>query len=491
MKRVGDKISAREWNDLSAGARNQIKGGPGCGVLQTSAGRTISARRPLGWDYPWKLLPVWNPNIINGGKSTQGAWCVAVKPGFVNGRDPVITMFRNDTVNSSDDGNGSNKDDSWAFDPTSSSGGGGNSNVVTVYSLYDTEKRVWIGDGNGAFTFNDYESARIAAVIYNSKMGWNATRVVPRQYGTQSSNSNGGATSTNRFFASDSSNGGNSESSSDPAQASQKDSVDIHLTDERQPYLVVRSFREPTAATTTITDAMSANGISSTAGAYPSFFIHEGAQRPHPAEDLAAVFGGTSLDSFTQNLADQNAGYGTRRIVAADIILIADHIGVKTDTMVTVPEAPTGTIVVVSPAFTSSLQRFPYRLSAVSKITPPQYPTMLDRLNGDLTEPTEDQLLIGTLWLLSPPDADDEAPVDETWVPYVQGKTFWNLGYGARNFASGLIVNQAITFPEMSILAGGVASGIVGAELARVNDANNAVVNALNAISLQGYFWTI
>ena len=389
----------------------------------------------------------------------------------------------------SDTADAAHTDDSWDFDPVQSSDGGGSSNTVTVYGLYDTKKGIWISDGDGPFTFTDYESARIAAVMYNSKMGWDLSRVVPRKYGTQSSNGNGGATSTNRFFTQPNDTSSVSTASGSTQTASKVGSVDVHLTDERGPYLVVRSFRDPTAPTTTITDAMSTEGITVTAGSYPSFFIREGAQKPRAAENPTGEI--TTVNSYTQNLEDQNAGYGTRRIVAADIILIADHIGVKTDTMVSVPEASIGTVVVVSPAFTSSLQRFPYRLSAVPKITPPQYPTMLDRLNGDLTEPTEDQLLIGTLWLLSPPGADDEALIDETWVPYVQGNTFWNLGYGSKNFPSGLIVNQAITFPEMSILAGGIASGIVGVELARVNDANNAVINALNAISLQGCFWTI
>ena len=178
--------------------------------------------------------------------------------------------------------------------------------------------------------------------------------------------------------------------------------------------------------------------------------------------------------------------FGTRRIMAADVILTCDHAGVASDVMVADPL--TGNAVIQSAVLTLPTTRWPYRVSSAPRFAPAQYPDMLDRLMGSLTEPDYDNLCLGTLWMVSPPDEPDETFPDSTWQAYPQHFVFWNLAYENQRLLSGrppdpITINTG--------LAGGLLDTIGNAILSQLNDAYAAALRALNPTSMRGYFRTL
>jgi len=244
-------------------------------------------------------------------------------------------------------------------------------------------------------------------------------------------------------------------------------STDLALTADPTPTLKISAFRDAT-------------GLN---GHYPALFKKLGVRKPlEPAPALSGTLE-QNAQVDVQLFPDQ---YGTRRLMAADFLLHIDHMGIRTDTFFADPT--TGNLVIHSPAFTPPVNRYPYRIQTVPEYTAVQYPTMLDRMMGTMDEPNFDQLLIGTLWLLSPPDEGEETQPGPTWQPYTQHFVFWNLGYSNVNEFN-------YTNPQPITIHTGLAFGLLdsigNSMLAPINDAYADVMNGLNETSMRGYFWTI
>ena len=242
---------------------------------------------------------------------------------------------------------------------------------------------------------------------------------------------------------------------------------DEPLTADPVPTLEVIGFRDATGMN----------------GHYPALFKKLGARKPMEPE---AVFSG-SLEQNTQiEVPFFPEQYGTRRLMAADFLLHIDHEGVHTDT--TFADPTTGNLVIHSAAFTAAINRYPYRVNTVPEYTAPQYPTMLERMLGSLDEPNYDELLLATLWLLSPPDEPDDTPPGPTWQPYTQHFVFWNLCYANVNKFN-------FTNPQPITIHTGLAFGLLdsigNSMLAPINDAYIDIMNGLNETSMRGYFWTV
>jgi hypothetical protein len=102
-----------------------------------------------------------------------------------------------------------------------------------------------------------------------------------------------------------------------------------------------------------------------------------------------------------------------------------------------------------------------------------------------------DELLISTVFLLSPPGTDPSAPADGSWTAYVQHSVFYNLLYAAQN-----VVISSPTHPLNPIaiytgLAGGLGDAIANKILQPINDAAAALQAGLAQIAQKGFFWTI
>jgi len=238
------------------------------------------------------------------------------------------------------------------------------------------------------------------------------------------------------------------------------------LTADPVPFIPVRQFRDATDI----------------GESYPAFFKKRGVQNPQSNDPLVAAMMDGSMVAEVPLFEEQG---GTRRILAADIVLHVDHAGIRTDT--TFADPVSGRLVIHSPVITTGPHRYPYHINAVPNFEEPKYPDAVDRLLGMYDEPSYDVLHLGTLWLLSPPDEDSTKPGPD-WEAYPQHLVFWNLGYAG--------INQFNhKQPEPLTLHTGLAFGMLdtigNAMLAPLNDAYALAANALNETSMRGYFWTI
>jgi hypothetical protein len=112
----------------------------------------------------------------------------------------------------------------------------------------------------------------------------------------------------------------------------------------------------------------------------------------------------------------------------------------------------------------------------------------LDIEDGIYQEPTYDEILISTLYLLSPPGTAAGSEPDATWTPYTQHNLFWNLQW-AQNTNINQVPQQEVSF-VIALPSGIIAQPIVNAILANVNDALDQAEAILAAHTLAGQFWT-
>jgi hypothetical protein len=257
---------------------------------------------------------------------------------------------------------------------------------------------------------------------------------------------------------------------------------DIFITDEAGPYLINTGFFNPLLAGV----AQQSDGSALvTAGSYPAFFKRM-VKPPQSAAEVNAALGNESTTTVTFGGLNTNK-QGKSELRSFDIVLRAEHGAIKSDNYLSDPL--TGTATITTPAFTASPTRFPFRLYTTSKFTGSQpYPDILQRLQGDLTEPTWDDLKIATVWLVSPENADPSSKPDETWSPFVQHFVFWNLGYTQANY----VANTPYDPITINVPIGlGLASEVGNVFLAPLNQALQDAANALNLTSTKGSFWTV
>ena len=106
---------------------------------------------------------------------------------------------------------------------------------------------------------------------------------------------------------------------------------------------------------------------------------------------------------------------------------------------------------------------------------------------GDYTEPNFDEVVIATVYVLSPPDAAPYSSPDQSWQPYVQHFLFWNLSYAQPQFVP---VTTAPGDPLLVPLAGGAGQAIINEFTSLADDALNQALEIVGAQSMQGSMWT-
>jgi hypothetical protein len=140
------------------------------------------------------------------------------------------------------------------------------------------------------------------------------------------------------------------------------------------------------------------------------------------------------------------------------------------------------TLGVASPAASDVLRVFQGAFTASTAST-----AGIDPLSNDYTEPTFDEILVSTVYLLSPPNTPVGSDPDGTWSPYVRHNLFWNLNWAQPPF------RQLFGDPGTSLippLAAGAAQLVINFLASSLNDATQNALNILTAHSLAGYFWT-
>jgi len=114
-------------------------------------------------------------------------------------------------------------------------------------------------------------------------------------------------------------------------------------------------------------------------------------------------------------------------------------------------------------------------------------PITIDPTQSDYEEQAWDDLLIGTVFLLSPPRTPVGSAPDGTWQPFVRHHLFWNLSWVPGTFQPLSTDHSTIYIPP---LAGGAAQLIINFLIASLNDLTQTAINNLTAHSLAGTFYT-
>ncbi|MGA3169474.1 MAG: hypothetical protein ABSE62_00520 [Chthoniobacteraceae bacterium] len=116
----------------------------------------------------------------------------------------------------------------------------------------------------------------------------------------------------------------------------------------------------------------------------------------------------------------------------------------------------------------------------------------IDPSTGDYTEPAYDEILIGTAYLLSPPNTEPYSMPDQTWQPYVSHSLFWNLFWAQPEFQP-TPAEATDAFGQLaqltSVLGAGAGSVAINYITSSLTDAYQAATNILVAQSMAGSFW--
>jgi hypothetical protein len=245
----------------------------------------------------------------------------------------------------------------------------------------------------------------------------------------------------------------------------------VPLTAQERPSLPLswRNVLAPRGVTASI-----AGEFSFTAGeGYPKFFESVGVKPAHP--------GGSS------ETGEEEEGR-TRELRACDIFVKVPRIATKQQ--VTEEGLESSRAFVITSVFVNDFVRASesrYQLHATPKWTAPVEPTALDRLLGTAVEPQTDEILIATMWAVSPEDTEAEAEVTSEWTIYKQYHVWWNLMHASRN------VVPKEPNPPIRIVTGlvaGIADSIFASLLTPVNQANAQIDAFLGAGDFSGRFWT-
>jgi hypothetical protein len=255
-----------------------------------------------------------------------------------------------------------------------------------------------------------------------------------------------------------------------------KQPVQVPLTDDDPPQLILSSFRDPAAPG--LPQASDVGDIIIPPGeGYPKFFDSLGV--------VPASKGGTGLGAL-DSTPDPTR---TRQIRASDIVLLTPRLATHQQVDVLDPGTDAQSVSISTVFDNTALinAKSPHWLIATAKWQPSMEPTDLDRLMGTAVEPQTDEIKIATVWLVSPPDTGSDAEPDQTWTAYPQHFVFWNL-----NYASLAQIPAAPPKPLKLVtgLALGVADTLINGLLSPLNDAYAEISAMLNAANFSGRYWS-
>ena len=216
----------------------------------------------------------------------------------------------------------------------------------------------------------------------------------------------------------------------------------------------------------------------------PAFFQALGVHKPPSDISVDSVSGAVT------SIASSTASLPSRTLRACDISLSQARTGLVPTVTVVDGSGVAGEVVQYGVSFSGTVlaeQGITPRIHVSSRWYPPASPSARELLLGGATDPQTDELLIATVYWLSPSAADASPQLDGSWTPYVEQGLFWNL-----NHAPQTRIPPAPPSPITihTGLLGGWADIIFNQILAPLNDAAT-LVQALNStVSQQGRFWT-
>lgn len=251
----------------------------------------------------------------------------------------------------------------------------------------------------------------------------------------------------------------------------------IRITNHPAPYLSLTGWRDPISSSGVSVDD-SGELIYGAGEGYPDFFTSLGVTPP--------AAGGKTPDAPFDPLR-------TCQLRGLDIVLTQPRPGSALDITQLNPliDGFDGQIsTTYTTAYYDSTGGRP-RLTTTAKFTPLDQQWIDSPFLGlpmNSGDPQMDQLLIATVWMVSPPETGSDAQVDQTWQPYVQHFVFWNLAHATR------FIPPPAPLPPIRIVTGlglGLLDFLANAFIAPLNDAMNEANAFLNASDMRGQFWNI
>ncbi|MEQ1862987.1 MAG: hypothetical protein ABMA13_23950, partial [Chthoniobacteraceae bacterium] len=247
------------------------------------------------------------------------------------------------------------------------------------------------------------------------------------------------------------------------------------LTDDVPPEIAIRGWRDPAQPGGAVATADLELIVESAEG-YPPFFDTIGVTpAARGGKGFAALEGASDPDR-------------TRQIRAVDVVLITPRIAARQQVDVLNPFTDQQAVQISTAFSDAALQRNARHRIGIfgQQWTPPHAATPAEKLSGAAAEPELDELLLATLYVVSPPAAGDDAKPDASWTAYPRHRVFWNLAHAARNETPKTAFTPITFFLP---LAGGLAQPIISAILTPLNDAASLVYALLDSADFTGRYW--
>lgn len=285
--------------------------------------------------------------------------------------------------------------------------------------------------------------------------------------------------------------------------------VQVLLTDDFKPFIKITNFVDSRAK------VYGAHGVVQS-GEVPLFFRVQGAFKATPLDQsdldnnalIAAslserlafrILGGQPL-VFAEPKEADNLPEGDRYCYRADIVLQVDRPALKQNF-----EFDDISILRLT-GFDIKLpgrDKYGARLYTIGIYVPPDAPDLQDVISGAYNEINFDEIVVATLWFLSPSKqvldsiVDDNGNIappipDGSWLSWTRGEIYWNLNYGSITQIDPVKVDTSLDYFKqiLGILAGGAAILIAYSYVNPIEAEYNKILTALNQSIVRGAFWT-
>ena len=224
--------------------------------------------------------------------------------------------------------------------------------------------------------------------------------------------------------------------------------------------------------------------------AVPKFFQDRGVNKP-----VQAVSG--NLDTGVKIQRDKTSPpKGNRLLRACDIFIhqprtaLTSQITTSTAGMVTGMTLVTQTLGFRDAASNDKLKIQTGTFNAFQQ-SQLNFSGATNAMASDYEEKNWDEILISTVYLMSPPDAKPGSAPDASWQAFAKHNLFWNLLWAQPRVQPffNMDIFRSIT-GLVSVLGAGAGTTAVTSIAASLNDATQGAYNILQSQSLAGSFWT-
>ncbi|MEO8204871.1 MAG: hypothetical protein ABI615_01730, partial [Chthoniobacterales bacterium] len=214
---------------------------------------------------------------------------------------------------------------------------------------------------------------------------------------------------------------------------------------------------------------------------FPPYFLSRGVSRPGPSAESVLESGGEAPPPPK----------GLRLLRSCDVILHQPRVALSSQINIA------GTLVSqvldeTAPVAGDSLRLLSGNFSAIQDENSRANPNEgVNALVNNFQEAPSDQIIVSTVYLLSPPNTAPGAYPDGTWEAFAAHSLFWNL-----HWTQPRLLQVSTNFPitaalgAVKFLGGGAGAVAIDYFANSVDEATNAALNLIRGSSLAGTFWT-